>query len=189
MVDPTKMVLVGVDVGENLPRSLRQAVQAMPGVLEEAIKLLRESGEDRAGGYLSIAIARDSPLVLRMPFGTMLFCKAVKYSELSVEKLIRLLGSDASILTSYDTRDPVAEIILSTGESRPWGRWGGAIRVPSGGMILEDAISFSGLPELWDEALMFALAIKLEWLPQGAVLKQISADRNPHLRLLLDALH
>ena len=68
------------------------------------------------------------------------------------------------------------------GRKQPWGKWGGAIR--AGDYI----ISFSGFPELWDEAAMLVLAIRMGWLDQTATLRRISRKRNPHFRVLLEAV-
>ncbi len=68
--------------------------------------------------------------------------KALKYWEFAQEKADRLANHfDKGHLSSYQSRAPEKM------------RWGGAIRTP-GGWIL----SFSGFPELMDEAFMLSVA-------------------------------
>jgi hypothetical protein len=83
-------------------------------------------------------------------------------------------------LTSYRSRNPKATVLID-GEEVFHPCWGGAIRAD------QYLLSFSGFPEKWDEAVMFALAIKLGWINQETVFRLISAKRNPHLRPLLKA--
>lgn len=172
--------------GEDLPEPFSEARNMMYWVFKRALGLLKEDEEERAGGYLSVAIPSLFPRVFRMPFGEMRFDKSGRYSELCMEKWLRLRRSEFSIWTSFETRNPNASIVLSTGEYSDLGEWGGATRATStGATYLGDFLSFSGLPELWDEAVVFVLAIALGWLDRGFVLERISEDRNSHLRRLL----
>lgn len=134
------------------------------------------SNAEKCGGYLAVwtTYLNNVPGNLRLltPVGYSPEEKWRKRMEVAMEKCQRLDSGDGQgHLTSYESRNP--EI----------GRWGGAVRGP------QHIYAFSGLPELWDEAAMFVLAIKLGQLHESEVLRQISEERNPHLRPLLEACH
>jgi len=145
-------------------------------VIMRAVDLLGQPGQPgKCGGYLavwSIYLPPPGRLELLAAFGYQLQETLAKRMEVAMEKCRRLDNGDGQgHLTSYESRNP--EI----------GRWGGAVRG------LQHIYSFSGLPELWDEAAMFVLAIRLHELRESDVLAQISEERNPHLRPLLEVAH
>jgi hypothetical protein len=115
--------------------------------LYAAFELFKDTPEwrGRKGGYLCVLDPITELPVLHVPIGILLADKVARYRELSLEKARRLARAWPHF-SSYETRDPAAN------------RYGGAIR--TGKWIL----SFSGLPELADEALMIAVAIRMKFI-------------------------
>lgn len=146
-------------------------------IIMRAVDLLEQPGHpDKCGGYLAVWTVNlnNVPGNLRLlaPIGYSPEEKWRKRMEVAMEKCQRLdSGEGVGHLTSYESRNPEIS------------RWGGGVRGP------QHIYAFSGLPELWDEAAMFVLAIRLHQLRAEAVLAQISEERNPHLRPLLEACH
>ena len=94
----------------------------------------------RKGGWLYIADDKGQ-MVLHERIGTVTDPeKDRRYQLLSVEKAARLQAHPGH-RTSWQSRDPDRD------------HWGGAFRTDDGWII-----SFSGLPELWDEALVLGVA-------------------------------
>ncbi|TXH00256.1 MAG: hypothetical protein E6P95_03955 [Candidatus Moraniibacteriota bacterium] len=139
-------------------------------VIYAAIRLTRAAGiKEKDGGYLAIFEISRGNLEVLAAAGYSPQEKIEGRQRVSQEKCIRILANGHN--TSYESRNPAA------------GLWGGAVRGT------DFIFSFSGLPELWDEAAMFVLAIRLRQLREYDVLAQISEERNPHLRPLLEACH
>ena len=164
---------IGVLVEAPLPKIIDYAER----IIDAAISLSgNASNPDKCGGYLAVwtVYLNNVPgsLELLARLGYTPEEKLAKRMEVAMEKCQRLDSGDGQgHLTSYESRNP--EI----------GRWGGAVRGP------QHIYAFSGLPELWDEAAMFVLAIRLYQLDEDVVLAAISEERNPHLRPLLAAAH
>lgn len=124
---------------------------------EDALrKLLRlpEYKDERHGGYLTIMDAKTGVVVVTMRVGIVMPEKEEKYISFSIEKARRLYTThklDASIVTSIQTRDPDTN------------KWGGAVWSEYW------IVSFSGLPELADEALSTCVAAGLENHPMPEV--------------------
>ncbi|MFZ1654860.1 MAG: hypothetical protein WBO92_02730 [Candidatus Moraniibacteriota bacterium] len=155
-------------------------IAAVDRVLTVAKELLDQRGRpDCTGGYFTWTFDDGAPIIAGLLWGFMPLDKALKRQEFALEKATRLALHHMH-LTSYRSRNPKATVVID-GEEVLRPRWGGAIRA---GKYL---LSFSGFPEKWDEAAMFALAIKLGWINQETVFRRISAKRNPHLRPLLEA--
>jgi len=118
-----------------------------PAVLDQIANLASQVGERIAaefgngsgGGYLFIC-DEDGRQLLHKRIASPAPEKRKKYVALSREKAVRLLRHVEHLL-SWQSRDPENN------------KWGGAIRLPSGHII-----SFSGFPELVDEALCMSLA-------------------------------
>lgn len=172
--------LSGGDVSQDTGIEVCRAILTMRQIMERAVPLMKKQGETRSGGFFCLSGENMAPLVLIEPYGEMSEEKRGKYAELAREKLVRL-SSFPSHSTSYQSRNPDAVIVDSQKNERSWGKWGGAVR--AGDYIA----SFSGLPELWDEAIMFVLAVRMGWISEADTLRRISRKRNPHLRLLLEA--
>lgn len=164
---------IGVLVEAPLPKIVDYAER----IIDVAVNLSgRADDPNKCGGYLAVwtVYLSDTPgaLLLLAALGYSPTEKAAKRMEVAMEKCQRLDSGDGKgHLASYESRNP--EI----------GRWGGAVRGP------QHIYGFSGLPELWDEAAMFVLAIRLYQLNEDDVLAQISEERNPYLRPLLEAAH
>lgn len=117
----------------------------------------------RLGGYfclLSRAAAPDPFVFYHEPVGAVGPEKAEKYFNLSLEKAIRV--GTRGHQSSWQSRDPDS------------GKWGGAII--AGSWIL----SFSGLPELADEAVMLVTAVmsRLMTVVEARAIADIS--QNPY---------
>lgn len=108
------------------------------------INALKAHDDKRDSGYLCIlendqTKIGEPPLAL-VSFGEILWNKRQKYFKLSQEKACRLQKSALSIVSSWQTRNETED------------KYGGAVR--AGGYVL----SFSGLPELADEAFVLLIA-------------------------------
>ena len=113
-------------------------------LVDEAIFLFeqahgRSDWQGRTGGYFCLANAETGLPLLVLPLGQVPLEKAEKYLRLCQEKAKRL-AEHLEHLSSWESRNPDKE------------QWGGAVRV--GNLIF----SFSGLPEMGDEAVMLAVA-------------------------------
>lgn len=149
-------------------------------VVGSAVKLLKESSiHDKTGGIF---------YCMRWSSGRFLLMAAIGYNDpkqvparmaVAQEKAYRLclLRDLTTFTTSYDSRNP--DLV----------RWGGAVGVESCNGRGDLVLSFSGLPELWDEAAMFVTAVRSHEVGEDMILAQISEERNPHLRPLLEVTH
>lgn len=160
-------------------------------VLGKAVEFLRTSGDQRGAGVLTIMSEKTFPIALRQGFiwGTPAtsFKKLSKYAIVSAEKAQRLwlLNAQRGDMTSFQSRNPQARLD-DQDEGEPWGQWGGAIvcNTPH-----KQVLSFSGLPELWDEAAMYVLAVKLGWMSDKNERLQIEAEGNPRIDQLFNVCH
>ncbi len=176
-----RTVLLAVDPGFSATSIVARALVTADKVLTKAVELLHAQGMNHAGGYLCLTSAAMAPLMAISAWGTIPEEKILQCSEVVQEK-IRRLQEHPLHFTSYQSRDPGAEITVSQGRKWQWGKWGGAI------FTGEYYLSFTGLPELWDEAAMFVTALQMEWMEETALLRRISRPRNPHLRPLIVAM-
>ena len=125
--------------------SKEEVSKIAPGVsflVGEALFLFRRHGpawKDRSGGYFCLADAETVLPLLIMAVGQVPVEKAGKYLSFCQEKAKRL-AEHPDHLSSWESRNPEKE------------QWGGAVRVG------EFIFSFSGLPEMGDEAVMLAVA-------------------------------
>lgn len=113
--------------------------------LECAVNAGKPVAEQRHGGFVCVfhhTHVVGCPPELLMRYGEPDAKKALHYAQLCEEKA-RRLAQNPQHLSSWQSRDEKLD------------RWGGAIRVP------DYIISFSGLPELADEALMLKTALVL----------------------------
>lgn len=131
--------------------------------VEDLIEKLNVEGKN--SGYLAIVDRSDGRLLLHAQVGNCLPDKHAKYCEISLEKAMRIYrNQDAS---SWMSRDPDND------------KWGGAI--VAGRFIL----SFSGLPELADEALMLALGREMSWISIEDVMGLATVSNNEYIGKLL----
>lgn len=136
--------------------------------------------QSRRGGYLAVLNHQCPELTLVSKVGWVSKEMARKDEVLSREQAWRLY-SHIGNWTSSESRNEKAGVLVYD-ESRPhrhaltepWGHWGGAVR---GNRYI---FSFKGFSELLDEAMMFALAIKLGELKKDWVIERF-AGRNEYL--------
>lgn len=129
--------------------------------------LVERCGIEKDCGYFTVFdTTAEGEVVLICRIGVCPSGKAKKYFVFSQEKAQRLFSSP-SHKTSFQSRDPEND------------KWGGAIRstLPSTPLVT----SFSGLPELADEALMTFVAYQAGWIdkPTTAIIADIS--NNPYI--------
>lgn len=149
-------------------------------VVDVAVVLIKESGiDDKTGGIF---------YCLNWSTGKFLLMASIGYNDpkqmparmaVAQEKAYRVfvLTGMTTFVTSYDSRNP------------DLGLWGGAVGIRGRNDRSDLVLSFSGLPELWDEAAMLVTAVPSHEMSEDMVLAHISDERNPHLRPLLAAAH
>lgn len=156
------------------------------GSLEILLKLFtnlvgKESMDGKTGGYFTIQYLDIHNTVISKKLGDIPTDKKDKYCCLSKEKPSRLKRNlSLGHMTSYESRNPDAEISITTGIVEPWGHWGGAVLVSKYYIF-----SFSGFPELLDEAFVCFLGMRSGLMPrtQFVEVKKRRTD-NPYLKLL-----
>ena len=133
-------------------------------VLDGGKKLCHEHG--KTGGHFCLANEVGEPvLILLVEHGSHNLARAARTLEFCQEKIARLL-MHRNHLASSQSRDPEAK------------QYGGAIRVLGGYM------SFSGLPEEFDEVLCMAVALAVGAVNTQDVIDLQEATGNMHsLRL------
>ncbi|MCX6723809.1 MAG: hypothetical protein NT155_01380 [Candidatus Staskawiczbacteria bacterium] len=144
-------------IGHLTPTALIELVELGMASLVEKCKL------DRNYGYFTVMdTAALGRIKLICEIGVCPPEKAEKYRTFSQEKAVRLFVNSAHD-TSWQTRNP--------GENK----WAGAVR--AGSLIF----SFSGLPELDDEALMTFVASQAGLIDRFKVIEIASISRNKHI--------
>ena len=100
---------------------------------------VREDGTPYTGGYFLVADPQTGFPLGSLFIGDVPDDKAARYIELAQEKPLRLAANMISLghVLSWQSRNPEENL------------WGGAVYIRIGNVIL----SFSGFPELWDEAI------------------------------------
>lgn len=173
----------GVETGQHSGADVddHPAVRMVRGILAKAVELMRAQGETRTGGFFALSGPGTPSSVYIELWGALPDDKRYRSSEIVLEK-IRRLEVYPCHFTSYQSRNPHATIIDLFGREQLWGKLGGAIRAG------DYSVSFDGFPELWNEAAMLVLAIRMRWLDETATLRRISRKRNPHFRILLEAM-
>jgi hypothetical protein len=119
------------------------------------------------GGYICV-LDQDGNVLVHAPLGKFPEEKGLKYKRLSREKADRL-RSFPDHISSSQSREPNSE------------KYAGAVRLENG-MI----IGFSGLPEMWDEAVVTAIAHHLGEMGDDIVRAVIDNGNNPHIWLLVN---
>ncbi len=148
-------------------------LQAAEELVVQAHYFLKvRDNQNKRGGYLSVLNWKRAEFVLCAKVGQVSKVKAWEYEALAREKAWRLASHDGHG-TSFESRDPEAEVRVNDERrmhypvrTEKWGHWGGAVR---GNRYI---FSFSGFPELLEEAMMFTLAIKQNDLSLEFVCKQ-----------------
>ncbi|MDP3014432.1 MAG: hypothetical protein Q8M92_09335 [Candidatus Subteraquimicrobiales bacterium] len=126
---------------------------------------------ERQGGYLVIRNKKNGTPLLIERIGICLPVDVKKTHYLGLEKGRRLIRSMKSFghISSHQSRDP---------KFKKWGKWGGAI------IAGDYIISFSGLKELFDEAAVVVLALKIGWLNMSEVHEIIEISGNTFVKPL-----
>ena len=127
-----------------VPTIIEQAECILSGMAE-----LPDFPKDSNGGYFSVSDRMTGETLLLIPIGEVTDQNLIRYRGFCLEKVRRLIQNPAH-LSSWQSKNKTRE------------RYAGAVLLP-GNMVL----SFSGLPELADEALCLILAIILDWTSQA----------------------
>ena len=102
---------------------------------------------DRAlAGYFTLLSKATGATLSGFAFGDVPAEKEERYRSFSMEKALRLFANMAQHGSSFESRDPALDL------------WGGAINAH------DFILSFSGMPELLDEAVMLIVAYQMGWL-------------------------
>ena len=136
--------------------------------VEQGLKILKSKcGVDKDCGYFSILSANTGDgILLISKIGICPPEKVERYLNFSQEKAKRLFADTASS-SSFQSRDPDND------------KYAGAIRVRS--VIL----SFSGLPELADEALMVFVALSAGWISEVEALRFSTISDNDYIKAIV----
>jgi hypothetical protein len=168
--------VIGADMTERVlaPFSFGSFMLYIPLILDESrgVSDMEDRKTDRRG-YLTLMDGLSGEVIFTVPFGEIPEEKREKYFELSQEKAKRVFEnfSKKGHTTSFESRDEDKQ------------QYGGAIYVNyhSGAIIL----SFSGMPELIDEAMMITLADKLLVDIETIAYTKIEAiGRNPYWEVI-----
>ncbi|OGG69494.1 hypothetical protein A3I99_01045 [Candidatus Kaiserbacteria bacterium RIFCSPLOWO2_02_FULL_45_11b] len=160
---------------------VEQMVAIAQKIVTRAHHFLRvKENVNKRGGYFVVVNHQRAEFILAVKIGQVSKEKTEKYEVLAREKAWRLYGHIGN-WTSFESRNEKAGVVVYD-SIRPhcpawtelWGQWGGAVR---GNRYI---FSFSGFPELLDEAMMFVLAIKMGELNREWVLERFGA-RNEYL--------
>jgi len=123
----------------------------------------RDDGSLYTGGYFVLADAATGLSLLSYFVGEVSDERAVKYLEFAQEKAQRLSANlQAGHVLSWQSRNPVKDM------------WGGAYYSARGNCIL----SFSGLPEAWDEAGMLTAADRIFGTASEELAQAVSISGN-----------
>ncbi len=141
-----------------------RAVDVLGLLNAKLAQLMKSDGCPDQGGYfvLSDDILPPAPhfrVVSRVGEATKEF---ENYRLNAQEKAARLLVNHRNHQTSWQSRDEANH------------KYGGAIRINFSGIGL--ILSFSGYPEHGDEALMLALAVKMDWLVRDTAVSLATND-------------
>jgi hypothetical protein len=141
---------------------LKIITHAYFAVSEAKARLHDEPGwTGREGGYFCLADGRTGFPYAIVLIGSVPEEKSAKYLALCQEKALRLVSNPQHV-SSWESRDPEN------------GKWGGAVRVDN--LIY----SFSGFPELGDEATMLATAAAWRPCTRAEIYQIIARSDNPY---------
>ncbi len=136
-----------------------------------------EGSEYNRRGYLTLMDGLSGEIAFTVPFGEIPEEKREKYFELSQEKAKRLFSQVNMNLPNGHTTSFESRIVEEE-------KYGGAIYVNCHSTIF--ILSFSGMPELIDEAMMVVLADRLSKDIDKPVRTKIEAcKRNPYWDTLM----
>jgi hypothetical protein len=131
---------------------------------DEGIRLLRERcGIKKDSGFLTVFDKVSASVMLCCQIQHCPKGKADQYFTFSMEKA-RRLQANPDHYTSFQSRDEKSD------------KYAGAILCR-----VNTILSFSGLPELADEALMIFVAFKAGWIDEKEVLRLSGISQNPYV--------
>jgi len=134
-------------------------ISAVETSMKRLRPILLKDGIKNDTGFFALRCTMLGELILLARIGIMPPNKYEKYLAFSLEKGLRLFAHLPQHKSSWQSRDNVKF-------------WGGAIVSKS--LIL----SFSGLPELADEALMLDASVGLGWLSPGEANEIVNISAN-----------
>jgi hypothetical protein len=154
-------------------------VSEMSKILDNARGMSSIPGrENDRRGYLTLMDGISGEIIFTVPFGEIPKDKDEKYFKFSQEKAERLFSQVNMHLPSNHTSS-----FQSRNEEEE--KYGGAIYFEFHTTVI--ILSFSGMPELVDEAMMLVLGDKIKRYIQKPLRKKIEAcDRNPYFEKLLN---
>ena len=135
--------------------------------LGEILEILRDVGEEKHGGYFTIFDSFLRAPLLTAMIGLMPSEKFEKYREYSLEKATRLSHAPFDHKSSWQSRNPDKE------------QWGGAVYAEHGFIF-----SFSGLPEIADEALVLAIASNMGFMTHDEATRIAMKSKNGYYIVL-----
>lgn len=145
-------------------RIAREVVDSVAFFIPRINSHFKEDDRWREGGWIHISDPKGEVIAYERIGAVGGPDKKVKYRKLAAEKAMRLREHPEHV-TSWQSRDPDHD------------RWGGAIRTNDGWVF-----SFSGLPELWDEALLTGIVCIYE--PENY--QYLKDTRSPGVEPLVD---
>ena len=163
-----------------LIRVVDQILEALPNLPQELHP--KDRSLENQGGYLTLEDF-DGNIILISRHGDPAPEKNSKYKFFSDEKAGRLLDHPDHI-SSYQSRTPEEEMADTPQMER---KYGGAIRIAS----IKAVLSFSGLPELLDEALVTVAVIRIGRFFDSECLSELEINEiaahsdNPYIKPLL----
>lgn len=156
-------------IGEVEIKAIHDALELM---VEEFSKIKGNPKPDRKGGFFVMRDNAAGIILLKMPIGEIDPEKTLKYARFAQEKGKRLYQNQSlGHVSSWESRDEEAE------------KYSGAIL--AGHLIL----SFSGLPEWGDEAVILVLALRFDWINEQQVKTIIQISENPFFEELYKNLY
>lgn len=164
----------------NAAARYQQYLETVRVLAKEALAaVLAELGPsvDRYGGYISTKFVRDDRFLINQELvGEVRNGKDDKYREFSHEKAQRLEMNFYQLghLSSFQSWKPEED------------QWGGSIIGMDPYMGVEHIFSFSGLPELGDEAMMLYVAVSMDYLSLEDALKIAEVSNNDVFRRIVD---
>jgi len=177
-MNKNSFILTGIEMlGKHTQYPIERIILYMPILLDLAKGMTdKPHRKDDRRGYLTLLSVPAGQILFTIPFGEIPNEKFEKYFELSQEKAMRLYYEINMHLpnghtTSFQSRDESID------------KYGGAIY--SNCHIYQHIFSFSGIPELIDEAMMIVLAKQLAKDDGHEIVTEIEAlERNPYWKPL-----
>ena len=138
-------------------------VDVVTRLVKECAKFPNNKEPDNKSGYLTIRSRKDGRLLIKVQIGECPIDKCGKYAFFSWEKSERLLANIKinDHLSSWQSRAVDEEM------------YAGAIATN------DFVLSFSGLPELADEAVVLVAALTFNWANWNEVVTIVEISKNP----------